>query len=136
MLVVAVGLAGDKRLQQVRVDLAESEAALQRAVPRARAAQHQAVAILEREARHARRRRERPRQREGNPKASPQPRGGDRATGNRQSPSGSTHGFRSVTVKTPPSLRPCTAGLYISSACAGGRTNVPGVVARATYVAV
>src|SRR5438094_278116 len=41
-----------------------------------------------------------------------------------------------VTVNTPPSLRPWTAGLYISSACAGGRTNTPGVVARATYVAL
>src|SRR5882724_1605267 len=135
MLVEAVVLAGDKRLQQVRVDLAESEPALQRPVPRARGAQHQAVAVLEREARHSRRRRERPRQRERNPNAGPpQPCGGDRATGNRQGPAASTHGFRSVTVKTPPSLRPCTAGLYISSACAGGRTNVPGVVARATYV--
>jgi len=37
-----------------------------------------------------------------------------------------------VMVNTPPSLRPWTAGLYISSACAGGRTNTPGVVARAT----
>ena len=37
-----------------------------------------------------------------------------------------------TTVKLPPSLRPYTAGLYISSACAGGRTKVPGVVARAT----
>ena len=37
-----------------------------------------------------------------------------------------------VTTKTPPSLRPFTAGLYISSACTGGRMNVPGVVARAT----
>ena len=34
-------------------------------------------------------------------------------------------------VKTPPSVRPNTAGLYISSACAGGRTKTPGVVARA-----
>jgi hypothetical protein len=42
------------------------------------------------------------------------------------------HGF-AVTVNTPPSLRPFTAGLYISSACTGGRTNTPGVVARATY---
>src|SRR5439155_3841896 len=41
-----------------------------------------------------------------------------------------------VTVKIPPSLRPLTPGLYISSACAGGRTNTPGVVARATYVVV
>jgi hypothetical protein len=37
-----------------------------------------------------------------------------------------------VTVKTPPSLSPNTAGLYISSAWAGGRMNTPGVVARAT----
>ena len=27
-------------------------------------------------------------------------------------------------MKVPPSLRPLTAGLYISSACAGGFTNV------------
>src|SRR4051812_38898896 len=46
------------------------------------------------------------------------------------------HGPFGVTTNVPPSLRPFTAGLYISSACAGGRTNVPGVVARATYVAV
>ena len=39
-------------------------------------------------------------------------------------------------MNTPPSLRPCTAGLYISSACAGGRTKTPGVVARATYDAI
>lgn len=39
------------------------------------------------------------------------------------------------TVNRPPSLRPLTAGLYISSAYAGGRTNTPGVVARAMYVA-
>ena len=37
------------------------------------------------------------------------------------------------TVKSPPSLRPRTAGLYISSAWAGGRTKTPAVVARATY---
>jgi len=42
------------------------------------------------------------------------------------------HGPFAVTVKTPPSLRPFTPGLYISSACTGGRTNTPGVVARAT----
>ena len=30
-------------------------------------------------------------------------------------------------------LRPKTSGEYISSALAGGTTNVPGVVARATY---
>lgn len=40
--------------------------------------------------------------------------------------------YRFSTVNTPPSLRPYTAGLYISSACAGGRMNTPGVVARAT----
>jgi hypothetical protein len=44
--------------------------------------------------------------------------------------------LRGVTMNVPPSLRPFTAGLYISSACAGGRMNVPGVVARAMYVAV
>ena len=37
------------------------------------------------------------------------------------------------TVKRPPSLRPRTAGLYISSAWVGGRTKTPAVVARATY---
>src|SRR5262249_1724123 len=37
-----------------------------------------------------------------------------------------------VTVKIPPSDRPWMAGLYISLAVAGGRTNTPGVVARAT----
>ena len=31
-----------------------------------------------------------------------------------------------VTVNVPPSLSPNTAGLYISSACAGGRTKTPG----------
>jgi hypothetical protein len=40
--------------------------------------------------------------------------------------------YLAVTTNLPPSLRPCTPGLYISSACAGGRTNVPRVVARAT----
>jgi hypothetical protein len=42
------------------------------------------------------------------------------------------HGPFAVTVNTPPSLRPFTPGLYISSACTGGRMNTPGVVARAT----
>ena len=37
-----------------------------------------------------------------------------------------------TTVNVPPSLRPRTPGLYISSACAGGLMKVPGVVARAT----
>src|SRR5687767_14170388 len=45
-------------------------------------------------------------------------------------------GGLAVTTNVPPSLRPFTAGLYISSAYAGGLTNVPCVVARATYVAV
>ena len=31
-----------------------------------------------------------------------------------------------VTTNVPPSLRPLTPGLYISSACAGGLRNVPG----------
>jgi hypothetical protein len=38
---------------------------------------------------------------------------------------------RWLTLNLPPSLRPWSAGLYISSANAGGRTNVPAVVARA-----
>jgi hypothetical protein len=41
------------------------------------------------------------------------------------------YGF-AVTVNHPPSLRPRTAGLYISSAYAGGLTKLPAVVARAT----
>src|SRR5437867_7115078 len=49
---------------------------------------------------------------------------------------GAAHRAFGVTVKMPPSLRPLTPGLYISSACVGGRTNTPGVVARATYVVV
>ena len=44
--------------------------------------------------------------------------------------------FLGTTLKTPPSLLPPNEGLYISTACAGGRTNVPAVVALATYVAV
>jgi hypothetical protein len=39
--------------------------------------------------------------------------------------------YRDRTPNQPPSLRPFTPGLYISSACAGGRTNLPAVVARA-----
>src|SRR5512140_2782917 len=42
-------------------------------------------------------------------------------------------GFPATTVKVPPPLRPCTPGLYISSACAAGMANVPAVVARARY---
>src|SRR6266404_848451 len=49
MVVEAVVLTDDKRFQQVRIDLAKREPALQRAVTRARAAQHQAVTVLERE---------------------------------------------------------------------------------------
>src|SRR5213079_1800672 len=62
--------------------------------------------------------------------------GGQRRPHENNYPLAPAHGTRGVTVNTPPSLRPCTAGLYISSACAGGRMNVPGVVARATYVAL
>jgi hypothetical protein len=36
------------------------------------------------------------------------------------------------TMTMSPPLRPKTSGEYISSALAGGTTNVPGVVARAT----
>lgn len=47
-------------------------------------------------------------------------------------PLANDYGALRSTPNRPPSLLPCTAGLYISSACAGGRTNVPEVVARAT----
>src|SRR5262249_26010481 len=40
--------------------------------------------------------------------------------------------LHSTTTLSPP-LRPNVSGLYISSALVGGTTNVPGVVARATY---
>ena len=39
----------------------------------------------------------------------------------------------STTTRSVP-LRPKTSGEYISSALVGGTMNVPGVVARATYV--
>lgn len=38
-----------------------------------------------------------------------------------------------ATTNRPVALRARTSGLYISSACAGGCTKLPGVVARATY---
>src|SRR5262245_61896067 len=50
-------------------------------------------------------------------------------------PDGELHRDPAVTMKVLPPVRPFTAGLYISSACAGGTTNVPAVVARARYVA-
>ena len=40
--------------------------------------------------------------------------------------------YSTITVSLP--VRPNTSGEYISSACAGGTTYVPGVVARAVYV--
>ena len=58
--------------------------------------------------------------------------GAERDPAREREPASARHGVFAVTVNTPPSLRPCTAGLYISSAYAGGRTNTPGVVARAT----
>ena len=42
-------------------------------------------------------------------------------------------GFSYSTITQSLPLRPKTSGEYISSALAGGTTNVPGVVARATY---
>ena len=40
--------------------------------------------------------------------------------------------YSTITQSLP--LRPNTSGEYISSALAGGTTNLPGVVARAMYV--
>src|ERR1051325_10234650 len=68
---------------------------------------------------------------QGHPRADPgNDRQGRRERGEKHPPPG--HRPLAFTVKTPPSLRPYTAGLNISSAYAGGRTNTPGVVARAT----
>ena len=135
MLVETMVLARDESLEQVRIDLPERKPALQRARAGSRAPQHQPVSVFERETRDTGRSRERGRQRKCDPDAGAQQ---NRAHSSGAEPEESTsrHGARAVTVKTPPSLRPCTAGLYISSAWAGGRMNVPGVVARATYVAV
>src|SRR6266487_6320972 len=107
------------------------------AVRRPRRAEHQPVAVGEREAELRRRGEETGRQRPGDPGGQGEREARGQARAQREQPAApAAHRDFTVTLNTPPSLRPWTAGLYISSACAGGRTKTPGVVARATYVAL
>src|SRR5690348_4204379 len=124
---------GDERLDDLWVEVRETDPVAPLPLRAPRGAQDQSIPVLEREAGDARRGGEARRQGPGHPQGKADPRSPERRRA--EPPDPAPHGF-AVTVKTPPSLRPCTAGLYISSACAGGRTNTPGVVARATYVAV
>src|SRR5438270_922726 len=95
------------------------------------------VAVGKREARCRQRGDETSRQRPNGPGTQRERQGRGQAPAEREQPAAPVaHRDFTVMVNTPPSLRPWTAGLYISSACAGGRTNTPGVVARATYVAL
>ena len=124
----------DERDDEIGVDVGERNPAGAAAVARARRAEDHSVSILDADPRRGIAAQDvrgngpddPPRRREGDGAA-------ERAERDEKPPRDPSHrGGRSVTVKVPPSLRPCTAGLYISSACAGGRTKTPGVVARAT----
>ena len=53
------------------------------------------------------------------------------ASPRRRNSSESAAAYSTITRSVPP--RPNVSGMYISSARGGGTTNVPGVVARATY---
>ena len=122
---------GDERDQQRRVHLRQGDPLLQRAIAGAGGAERGAAPIQEPERGRDRLIEERPRQRQRQP---PGDRRGQRQrrTGTAQHHASASHGDLAFTVNTPPSVRPYTAGLYISSAKAGGRTKTPGVVARAT----
>ncbi len=132
VLVEPAVLEREERLQDLRIHFRQGERAHQAPVRRPRRAEHQPVAVGEREARFRRRGEETGRQRPGDPGTEGE-RQARQARAQREQPAAPVpHRDFTVTLNTPPSLRPWTAGLYISSACAGGRTNTPGVVARAT----
>jgi len=129
----------DEGRDEFRVDVGDRDPARTAAIGGARGAEHDAVAIGERERGLRDRSRECARER-------PRDERRDRECACTRYGNGChsdapyRHGARhqcvpfvasGVTVNTPPSLRPLTDGLYISSACAGGRMNTPGVVARA-----
>ncbi len=133
--VEAMILDGDERRDQVGIHLRQSQPAAPAPVRGTGRPQLAAEAVLQ--GHHLRARIEHPRgkrapdprhqyaggQREGRARPDRAPlRRGRRHAG---------HGPDARTVNTPPSLSPNTAGLYISSACAGGRMKLPGVVARA-----
>lgn len=126
-------LQRNERLDELRIGLGQRNPAGQTAVGGAGGAQRQPEAVGNRQALHrlgvgqtVRQRPQNPGDRAGRCNGQRQPQG-------QQDPTAPGHrpAARRVTVNTPPSLRPCTAGLYISSAWAGGRMKMPGVVARA-----
>ena len=133
MLIEAAVLEREERLQDLRIHFRQREPACQAAVRRVRGPERQPVAVGKREARCRQRRDETGRERPNGPGTQRERQGDGQAPAEREQPAAPVaHRDFTVTVNTPPSLRPWTAGLYISSACAGGRTNTPGVVARAT----
>lgn len=117
--------------QQRGVHLRERNPLLQGPLPGAGGAERGARAVQEPERRRGRPVEERPRERQRNPRRHRRRhrQHRDARAPNQPAPS---HGDLAFTVNTPPSVRPYTAGLYISSANTGGRTKTPGVVARAT----
>src|SRR5712692_614258 len=137
MLVEAAVLKREERLQDFRIHFRQRQPACQTAVRRARGPERQFVTVGERETRRRRRTNHSGGERPNDPGSQRERQASDQAAAEREQPARpASHRDLAVTLKTPPSLRPWTAGLYISSACAGGRTNTPGVVARATYVAL
>src|SRR5690349_12848009 len=137
MLEEAAILERHERLQDLGIELGEGQPVHQGSVRSPRRPQLHSVAILEGQARNRRPGQQLLGQRPRDPRGECEQRArGDAAAQSEPAFRSGGHGAFAVTVKAPPSERPCTAGLYISSACAGGSTNTPGVVARATYVAV
>ena len=133
MLIEAAVLEREERLQDLRIHFRQREPACQAAVRCVRGPERQPVAVGKREARCRQRGDETGRQRPNGPGTQRERQGRGQAPAEREQPAAPVaHRDFTVMVNTPPSLRPWTAGLYISSACAGGRTNTPGVVARAT----
>ena len=125
---------GDEGVDHVGVDAIIRDPACVAAVVGSRVTEYDAVAILDR---HAASRIEgedvgRERQCDEHQNGARHGSGDDSC----RVPEMSRGNHRGVTTNVPPSLRPFTPGLYISSVCAGGLMNVPGVVARARYVAV
>src|SRR6266496_1005316 len=131
MLIEAPVLQRDERLQDLGIHVREREPACQAAVRRTRGTERQPVPVGECEARRRRRGEETGRERPSDPdrQRERQARGQDTAEREHLA-TPVAHGDFTVTLNKPPSLRPWTAGLYISSACAGGRATTPGVFVR------
>src|SRR5262245_58363014 len=130
VVVKALVFRRDERAQYISIDLIDREPAAALTLCRTCGSQRQTVAVLQGHARHRLWLRELFRQRQRDPGASQR----RECCDNKDSSAGYRSHHR--TVKVLPPVRPFTAGLYISSACAGGTMNTPAVVARARYVAV